>query len=242
MMLKIQGTEKGKAAFTWKQLEKIFEIYLEQENNNTEAIGYKVKKCPADGNYSLWWRIGIYATIPIFICFFIAVWAWKNNHFSKYCSYEQKTDSKDDLFDSESAFYTDNEKQEQVSQSVNSIIEENEYVRGPKRQSGPPVPLRGSSYGGVLESSEESSATEIFNKLSIQSESSGKASKEPRSHENSIKKSRPHRRSFYNDADSKNAFAIESNEAPKRESEEHFYDYVASSIKINRTQLKETYL
>ncbi|KFM56982.1 hypothetical protein X975_02508, partial [Stegodyphus mimosarum] len=89
-MLKVQGSEKGQAAFSRQELKTIIDQYNERYNQ-TWRNGYKIAKCPdRKKTYKSWLDNAIFAVVPIFCCIFLLIWIWKSEVVSKYFLKKEK--------------------------------------------------------------------------------------------------------------------------------------------------------
>ncbi|XP_035218331.1 uncharacterized protein LOC118191618 isoform X2 [Stegodyphus dumicola] len=90
-MLKIQGSEKGQAAFSRQELKTIIDQY-DERYNQTWRNGYKIAKCPdRKKSYKSWLDNAIFAVVPIFCCIFLLIWISKSEVVSKYFLKKEKS-------------------------------------------------------------------------------------------------------------------------------------------------------
>lgn len=80
VMVKIQGSKEGTAAFKWNQLEDILNYY--SNFHSEETRGFKINRCPDQSQKTRWTNVGLYAIVPVLCCLFLLIWTWKYNPLS----------------------------------------------------------------------------------------------------------------------------------------------------------------
>ncbi|GFQ79631.1 uncharacterized protein TNCT_689601 [Trichonephila clavata] len=80
VMVKVQGSKEGTAAFKWNQLGDILNFYSDFFSEETR--GFKINRCPDQSQKTRWTNVGLYAIVPILCCLFLLIWTWKYNPLS----------------------------------------------------------------------------------------------------------------------------------------------------------------
>ncbi|GFT13387.1 uncharacterized protein NPIL_256871 [Nephila pilipes] len=80
VMVKIQGSKQGTAAFKWNQLEDILSYYSYFHSEGKR--GFKINKCPDQPQKPRWTNVGFYAIVPVLCFLFLLIWTWKYNPLS----------------------------------------------------------------------------------------------------------------------------------------------------------------